>query len=93
MRELEACDVPHAGEQELLEVPHVGELEPTEVPHVGEPGARNSAADVQTALVRLGFRRDEARGAVQRAVAKVGATSDLETLLRAALRECPKPGS
>jgi Holliday junction resolvasome RuvABC DNA-binding subunit len=58
---------------------------------VGEPNA--VAADIETALVRLGFRRDEARGAVERALAKVGGASDLETLLRAALRECPKPTS
>jgi Holliday junction resolvasome RuvABC DNA-binding subunit len=63
---------------------------------VGEPTGihRNvdeqQIADVQAGLVRLGFRRDEARAAVARAHAQVGRGADIETLLRAALRECPR---
>jgi Holliday junction resolvasome RuvABC DNA-binding subunit len=50
------------------------------------------AIDVEAGLVRLGFRRAEARDAVARAQA-CGASTDAETLMRAALRECPRPTS
>jgi hypothetical protein len=60
-----------------------------EVPHVGDSA---NAEQAQGALRNLGFTRDEARGAVERALAQVGDT-ELEPLLRVALRECPKPTS
>jgi hypothetical protein len=50
------------------------------------------AIDVEAGLVRLGFRRAEARDAVIRARAR-GASTDVEALMRAALRECPRPTS
>jgi hypothetical protein len=100
--------VPHVKgphEANRLRFPHVGEpsdeatrnADPSYVP-LGDRAQdiRDDAraiADVQGALVRLGFRRDEARAAVQRARAQVGANADLEALMRASLRECPKPGS
>jgi hypothetical protein len=58
------------------------------VPHV-----EDLARDVETALVRLGFTRTEARGAVERAMHVLGDNDDLEQLMRAALRECPRPTS
>jgi hypothetical protein len=60
---------------------------PAEVPHVGDPDVAEQARSV---LRNLGFTRDEARGAVDRALAQVGGT-ELEPLLRAALRECRQP--
>ncbi len=60
-----------------------------ELPHVGDSA---NAEQAQGALRNLGFTRDEARGAVERALAQVG-DAELEPLLRAALRECPKPTS
>jgi hypothetical protein len=61
-----------------------------EVPHVGD--VRQMATDVEAGLVRLGFRRAEARDAVARAQSR-GACTDAESLMRAALRECPRPTS
>jgi hypothetical protein len=69
------------------------------LPHVGDPmcggndGTAQPVRDVEAALVRLGFKRAEARGAVERAMRVVGDTGDLEQLMRAALRECPRPTS
>lgn len=59
-----------------------------EVPRVGD--LRRMAADVEARLVRLGFRRAEAHDAVARARTR-GPSADAETLMRAALRECPRP--
>jgi hypothetical protein len=69
----------------------------SEVPHVGDRSARSVAEptvseEAELALVTLGFQRGESRRAVERARARVG-EADLETLLRAALRECPRPAS
>jgi 5-methylcytosine-specific restriction endonuclease McrA len=58
-----------------------------EVPHVGDS---EHAEQVRSALRNLGCTREEARRALSRALAQVGDT-ELEPLLRAALRECPKP--
>lgn len=44
-----------------------------------------------SALTRLGFRAAEAAAAVRQAATHVGATDSLETLIRTALRYCPKP--
>jgi hypothetical protein len=65
-------------------------VEPDVLPHVGD--VRQMALDVEAGLVRLGFRRAEARDAVLRARAR-GASTDVEALMRAALRECPRPTS
>jgi hypothetical protein len=94
-RVVRLMEVPHVGESDECiagdAVPHVGEFEDLdEIGHVGESDAQ-AVRDIQDALVRLGFRRDEARAAVERAKAKVGCRVDVETLLRAALRECPRP--
>jgi hypothetical protein len=48
------------------------------------------ALDIEAGLVRLGFRRAEAREAVARAQAR-GARTDAKTFMHAALRECPRP--
>jgi Holliday junction resolvasome RuvABC DNA-binding subunit len=48
------------------------------------------SAQVELALVTLGFSKREARTAIERASARVGLPVDLDTMLRAALRECPK---
>jgi hypothetical protein len=87
--------------------PHMGDrLDREMVPHVGdtrcdddgeetsdEESIRYTARDVEVALVRLGFLRAEARTAVARAIRAVGDSADLERLMRAALRECPRPTS
>jgi hypothetical protein len=70
----------------LSEVPHVGE--PQRAPESAEPSV---ADEVELALITLGFLRGESRRAIDRARARVG-EADLETLLRAALRECPLSG-
>ena len=65
-----------------------------EVPHVGDPGAEDPAVveQVRSALRNLGLTRAEAAALVERAVARVGDT-DVEPLLRAALREYPSSSS
>ena len=62
--------------------------------HVGrEPASRSATTrDAELALTTLGFKPPEARAAVAIAVAAVGATAPLDTLLREALRaSSPKP--
>jgi 5-methylcytosine-specific restriction endonuclease McrA len=86
-------EVPHVGEpagsvhwkddasppEDVVEEDAVSMSNP--VPHVGELG--RVAADVEAGLVRLGFRRAEAREAVARARQACDARTDPET--------CPKP--
>jgi hypothetical protein len=60
-----------------------------EVPHVGDSA---NAEQARSALRNLGFTRDETERALSRALARVS-DAELEPLLRAALRECPKPAS
>jgi 5-methylcytosine-specific restriction endonuclease McrA len=89
----------------ISNVPHVGDsadsdnsargtkasIREVQVPHVGDLVLRDDhARDVEAALVRLGFRRVEAREAVARAIAQSGA-SNVEVLMREALRACPRP--
>ena len=57
-----------------------------------EVGDTDVAEQVRSALRNLGATRAEAAAAVERAVARVG-NAELEPLLRAALRECPKSSS
>jgi hypothetical protein len=90
-------EVPHVGEASAdglaneSAAPHVGDQDSAnEAMHARRDLDRQQIADVQAGLVRLGFRRDEARAAVARAHVQVGSGADLETLLRAALRECPR---
>jgi hypothetical protein len=97
--DIDADEIPHVGAPGIGEVRRSEpredidadepreDIDADEVPHVGE---RRMAADVEAGLVRLGFRRAEARDAVARAQ-KRGASTDEETLMRAALRECPRP--
>jgi hypothetical protein len=78
----------------VADVPAV-ERDASPVPHVGDSNADVStreevAAQVELALVTLGFSKREARTAIERASARVGLPVDLDTMLRAALRECPK---
>jgi hypothetical protein len=65
-----------------------------EVPHVGDFGNGDSenAEQARSALKNLGFTRDETERALSQALAQVG-DAELEPLLRAALRACPKPAS
>jgi hypothetical protein len=60
-----------------------------EVPHVRDS---EHAERVRSALRNLGCTRKETERALSRAPAQVG-DAELEPLLRAALRECPKPAS
>jgi hypothetical protein len=59
------------------------------VPHVGDTDVADQA---RSALRNLGFTRDETERAVARALSQVG-EAQLEPLIRAALRECPRPTS
>jgi hypothetical protein len=62
--------------------------------HVGAGAQLDRVAldvEVRTALVALGFKMTEARAAIDAARAHVGADASLDTLLREALRWCPRP--
>lgn len=50
------------------------------------PPATGAAADAVSALANLGYRRAEAEAAVRRAEAELGAASEIDGLIRAALR-------
>ena len=53
----------------------------------------DAAAEARRGLETLGFSKAEAAAAVQGAVAHVGQSARLETLMREALRRCRKPAS
>ena len=73
-----------------MEIPRVDD--PETVPHVGAPPAEPPVAELaRSALRNLGLSRKEAKVYVARALAVVG-DDEVEPLIRAALRECPKPG-
>jgi hypothetical protein len=93
-------EVPHVGAPESVEADVEVVAEPVTsdtsrmsnpIPHVGDLG--RVAADVEAGLVRLGFRRAEAREAVERARQAPDVSTDPERFLRAALGEYPKPTS
>jgi len=80
--------ISHVGERARGTVrgSHVGDLKArSEVSHVGE-----ADADARLALTTLGFRKAVAIAAVAKARYQVGRAAVLETLVRAALRECPR---
>jgi Holliday junction resolvasome RuvABC DNA-binding subunit len=55
--------------------------------HVEEPRVPAAMrADAELALITLGYKRGVSRAAVERACTRVGATCDLEGLIRAALQ-------
>jgi Holliday junction resolvasome RuvABC DNA-binding subunit len=47
-------------------------------------------SDAKRALTQLGFRPAESAAAVERAAPRVGRDATLESLIRAALRACPR---
>jgi hypothetical protein len=61
--------------------------------HVGHSKLDHSVmlVEARTALVGLGFKRPEAAAAIDAASQSVGPTVTLETIIREALRRCPKP--
>ena len=85
--------------------PHVGPTPEPDKDIAAGPGPRNTTAgtartafeavairnDANQALVQLGFKRHEARAALDAACAGVGPDATLEQLVVEALRHCPKP--
>jgi len=53
----------------------------------GKQESSSAVADALSALVNLGYQRMDAAVAVNKAVAKCGATADVSTLIKAALKE------
>lgn len=58
----------------------------------GKAAAGGAAEDALSALVNLGYGRSEAHGAVAKAASALGATADVETLIRAGLKELTAHG-
>jgi hypothetical protein len=72
---------------------HVGHAATAALNAGAAPLLATVIADARRALTRLGFRPAEAACAVERAMTQAGNDVTLEALIRASLRECPRPCS
>ena len=87
-------EIPRVGDSKAAQVPHVGDSDASvddRTPTAPAPAEPPIAELARSALRNLGLKRGEAKLYVARAIAKVG-DAEVEPLIRAALRECPRPG-